>query len=138
MLRIMAVAVFALALALPAKAEAQVCTKGKPCGNSCIAVSKTCRVGAGTATKAGSPPATPPTATKAAVSGAAAVSTVGPLTPTMRAVYPFMSHAKGNIYFKTDTSCVLVKGVPDSLRVLVKTELEAKAMGLKRSDERGC
>lgn len=29
------------------------CTKGIPCGNSCIAANKTCRIGAGTATSSG-------------------------------------------------------------------------------------
>jgi len=37
-------------LALPAVADAQRCVKGKPCGDSCIARSKTCRVGPGSAT----------------------------------------------------------------------------------------
>jgi micrococcal nuclease len=38
------------ALLLPATLEAQRCSKGKPCGNSCIARDKVCRKGQGTAT----------------------------------------------------------------------------------------
>ena len=41
-----------LILIAPA-ASAQRCVKGIPCGNTCISATKTCRVGSGTATKAG-------------------------------------------------------------------------------------
>ncbi len=51
----------ALALLLPVALFAQPrCTKGKPCGNSCIAVSKTCRIGTPAARPA-PPPAQAPT-----------------------------------------------------------------------------
>lgn len=40
-----------LASAVPADAQKH-CVKGKPCGNTCIARNKTCRVGTGTATAA--------------------------------------------------------------------------------------
>jgi hypothetical protein len=50
----------------PAVAHGQRCTKGKPCGNTCIAANRTCRVGSGTATKAGrTEPDRPKTKTKA-------------------------------------------------------------------------
>jgi len=42
--------VLLLVLAPPAAAQRN-CTKGKPCGNTCIAVNRTCRVGAGSATQ---------------------------------------------------------------------------------------
>jgi endonuclease YncB( thermonuclease family) len=38
------------ALLLPGRLEAQRCSKGKPCGNSCIARDKVCRKGQGSAT----------------------------------------------------------------------------------------
>lgn len=38
-----------LLLAVSRQVEAQNCSKGKPCGNSCIAREKVCRVGQGTA-----------------------------------------------------------------------------------------
>lgn len=54
-LRSLAAAAFAL-LILAAPADAQKnCTKGKPCGNTCIAANKTCRVGTGTAVQATTP-----------------------------------------------------------------------------------
>lgn len=40
---------------MPIAAEAQVCVRGKPCGNTCIARNRTCRVGQGTARQGGSP-----------------------------------------------------------------------------------
>lgn len=57
-----------LALALAAAATAPVdaqknCTKGIPCGNTCIAANKVCRVGGGTATGTVAPrPLTAPAA----------------------------------------------------------------------------
>lgn len=60
----------ALVLGAPISAEAQVCRKGKPCGNTCIARSKTCRVGAGTARAAGQPAPTQAPAATAAPEGA--------------------------------------------------------------------
>lgn len=49
------------ALALPSALEAQKnCTRGKPCGNTCIARTKTCRVGTGSARAVAPRPSTPP------------------------------------------------------------------------------
>lgn len=47
------------------EASAQRCVKGIPCGNTCISASKTCRVGSGTATKAGTTQPAPETPKKA-------------------------------------------------------------------------
>lgn len=47
-------ALFLSLLATPAMAQKR-CVKGKPCGNTCIAATKTCRVGTGTATRATTP-----------------------------------------------------------------------------------
>src|SRR5688572_10957598 len=48
-----ATAILLVAAAIPAEAQRR-CTKGIPCGNTCISATKTCRVGSGSATKAGS------------------------------------------------------------------------------------
>lgn len=78
-----------LALVLPALAWAPVgdgrnCTKGKPCGNTCIAANKTCRIGGGTATRSPAaarsyvPPATSyPARPATAAAAAAALRTQG-------------------------------------------------------------
>lgn len=47
-----ALLLLAVGVVHPPPAMAQRCVKGIPCGNSCIAANKTCRVGAGTAVKA--------------------------------------------------------------------------------------
>ena len=49
-MRAVRVLVLLLVLAPPAAAQRN-CTKGKPCGNTCIAVNRTCRVGSGSATQ---------------------------------------------------------------------------------------
>jgi micrococcal nuclease len=41
--------ILAIAVLAPSSAHAQRCSKGKPCGNTCIARNKTCHVGEGTA-----------------------------------------------------------------------------------------
>jgi micrococcal nuclease len=41
--------ILAIAALFPASADAQRCSKGKPCGNTCIARNKTCHVGQGSA-----------------------------------------------------------------------------------------
>lgn len=50
-----------LFVAAPADAQRQ-CTRGKPCGNTCIAMDKVCRVGQGSATWGQTPTAQPRTA----------------------------------------------------------------------------
>lgn len=42
-MRLFLVMLLAMSLAAPAPALAKNCTKGKPCGKSCIAAHKTCR-----------------------------------------------------------------------------------------------
>jgi hypothetical protein len=55
-----------LALAVPAELHAQRnCTRGKPCGNSCIAQHLTCRIGTGTARPAAARPDNTPNAPSA-------------------------------------------------------------------------
>ena len=59
-------AALALSSASARHAEAQRCSKGKPCGNTCIARDKICRVGQGTAVWApGAEPGTPAPETRA-------------------------------------------------------------------------
>jgi micrococcal nuclease len=54
-------AALALVVAAPTQADAQRCNKGKPCGSTCIARNKTCRVGQGTAVWAPDAAPTAPT-----------------------------------------------------------------------------
>lgn len=114
---------------------AQHCTKGIPCGNTCIAATKTCRVGQGTATQAG-PPAALPAATPlrstpaadaefeaflsqyAVPAGASRDSTAWP----WGAYWPFGWH-----YYPTTEACLVNDYVRRyRTRVFFKTEEDAK------------
>ena len=87
MKRYLIVAVGALLLAAPAKAQKN-CTKGKPCGNTCIARDKVCRVGSGSAsseTRERARPATSSTRAVTATKTRTPASTPAAVTATRRA-----------------------------------------------------
>lgn len=113
-----------LALLLPiASAEGQRnCSKGKPCGNTCIARDKTCRIG----TPAGG--ATPrPEATSARPAVAtAAEDTLG----------RFVASSRGQVYYLR--TCGPAQRLADQNRIYFKSEEEAEAAGYRRSTSRGC
>jgi len=88
---------------------AQVCKKGKPCGNTCIAQDKVCHVGAGTARAAGSPPAAVPVPDSV----------------------QWIGWREAKLYFRA--RCIPASTVPLTERVYFKAEQEAKDSGFKRS-----
>jgi hypothetical protein len=101
---------------IPAVAEAQPnCKKGKPCGNSCIAVSKTCRIG--TAEPEKKP----------------VLSTAGTSIPDGA---KWVADDRGTIYYKV--GCFIAVSLPPEHRRYFKTEDEAKAAKLVRSTEKSC
>ena len=130
-------------------AEAQRCVKGIPCGNTCISASKTCRVGSGTATKAGTskPPAestkstvVPPRLTPKELddsvarllygrpqSGSAAKSTNDTL---------FVGSRVDRVFFLRN--CLAAQDLADENRRWFKTEKDALTAGYRRSRVPGC
>lgn len=112
-----------LLVSFPAFAVAQKhCKKGIPCGNSCIAANKTCRVGstprpAATATQTGGPTRTATPATDTA-SGSWVAST------------------RGHTYYRV--GCSGASKLSPANRVYFKTEADAKNAGLTRSTQKGC
>lgn len=76
-MRILLILATALLLAVPTDAQKN-CTKGKPCGNSCISRDKVCRIGSGTATSGSSQRERPATSSTRAV--AASKTRVPPST----------------------------------------------------------
>ena len=111
--------VFSLALlAAPSLLEAQVCRRGKPCGNTCIARNRTCRVGPGTA-RAASPTTPPPQATASAPEGST-----------------FVASSRGRVYYWIGCSAWRSLS-PSNLRYF-QTRAEAVAAGYRaRAGARG-
>lgn len=91
------------------------CVKGQPCGNSCIAQSKTCRIGTGSATRA-------PT------------STVAPVAIPQE--MQFVASTRGTTYYFV--GCDGWKNLSRSNLRWFETVDEARAAGLKPSAQPGC
>ncbi len=110
-----------LAAASPADAQKR-CKKGIPCGNSCIAAGKTCRVGPGTTTAG-------PAATKAVVS--ADVS-----APTSAAQGEYVASSRGRVYYWV--GCSAWKTLSKANLRWFRTAKEAETAGYTPSAARGC
>jgi hypothetical protein len=112
---------FAIVTWLAAPAHAQKnCTKGKPCGNTCISRDKICRIGAGGGDYR---PA----------SGSPALGIVDASAETSEWV---ASSQQREFYYRA--SCPTAYAIPADDRIYFKTEKAAKKAGYKRSKERGC
>jgi hypothetical protein len=112
----------------PAHIQAQPnCKKGKPCGNSCIAQNKTCRIGAGPAATAGP-----------LVDGRAAplVSVAAVAVKDLNA--PWVAFKDGSIYYRNVMGCEVARVPVKAERVYFKSEEDAKRAGLAASKEAGC
>lgn len=103
---------------LPDLAIAQKnCTKGKPCGNSCIARNKTCRIGTGSARSA---------PTVAAPRRA--------VTPPADAQY--VASSRGRVFYFV--GCSAWKNLSSSNLRFFKTRQEAESAGYTPSQSSGC
>lgn len=111
----------------PGSAEAQKrCTKGIPCGNTCIAASKTCRVGSGSATKA-------PASQSAPASKSAPASRAAPVIPEGT---QYVASSKGTVYYWV--GCNGWKNLATANLVFFKTADEAKKAGYRQSLQADC
>lgn len=115
--------VAALFLAPPAEAQKQ-CRKGIPCGNTCIAATKTCRVGSGEATPA----------TTASPRAETAVPTPAPDTVSVPA--PWIASSRGSTYYRN--GCTGARRLSPANRIFFATEEEAQRAGYRRSRTEGC
>ena len=107
----------AFSLASPVAAQKN-CKKGIPCGNTCIAANKVCRVGTPT------PPAariTPPGLTT--------------LVPDSLEG-PWVASPRGRVYYANSVACK--GGRKLKARLFFGTEDEAIAAGYTRSTQKGC
>ena len=99
------------------------CKKGKPCGNTCIAQNKTCRVGAPSA--ATPRPAAAPAPAAQSLSGRSAPSSA-----------PWVASIADGVYFRR--SCTPAQDLAPANRRYFATEQEAKDAGYRRSRSTGC
>jgi len=113
-------------LAIPVMAQAQVCRTGKPCGNTCIARDRVCRVSPGTARSGGTPTPTPAPSRSAPSSSQATAPTDA----------VFAASSRGQVYYWVGCSAWRDLA-PANLRFF-RTRAEAEAAGYRVSGTRGC
>lgn len=112
-----------LALLTPTLALAQKkCKNGIPCGNTCIAANKVCRIGSP------APAPAAPTAAPATVEASASV-----VEENARA---WVGSRIGTTYYRT--GCGAANKLKQENRVYFKSEADAQADGRQRSRSRGC
>jgi len=122
-----------------ASAEAQRCTKGKPCGNTCIATSRTCRVGSGTATQAGEPAKPKQDSAESAEVVRRALLSVRPnATPIAASLSDtlFVGSRVDGVFFLRN--CVAALDLALENRRYFKTEKDALDAKYRRSRVPGC
>lgn len=128
-----------VAIALSASTlEAQRrCVKGKPCGNSCIARNKTCRVGA----PKPADPSPSKSRTDSTPSSSRPVISAVPMPKDSTAVINpdsalFVGDATRKVFYKR--GCTLALQVKEQDLVIFINEEGAKRAGYARSGARGC
>lgn len=134
LLRAMGVAgaLVALLAVAPDVAGAQRrCTKGIPCGNSCISASKTCRIGSEPAPQ----PSSRPRPLSEAERQALLARALGDTAPGLQ-YGPWVGSVDGTIYYAT--SCRTAWKLSEEERVYFGSEQEAIARGYKRSRAKTC
>lgn len=134
---LLSAAVVVLTLSWPNVAEAQRnCSKGKPCGNSCISRDKVCRIGASSSTPA--PAADPsPRAAATAQTLTSPPATDDDPTPAETAPdYPWVGSFADGIYFKA--TCPAAQDLAPSNRRYFRAVQDAEGAGFRRSRTPGC
>lgn len=124
-------AALALLVICGSAADAQKrCTKGIPCGNTCISATKTCRIGSSAPTP---PPKTPATSARTP----ARDTTVASRDSTL----PWVATRTGSTFYLNSPTCLSARTVrslrPESV-VFFKSEEDAKKYGLEKSAARDC
>ena len=110
-----------LSLLAVSNAEGQKnCRKGIPCGNTCIAVNKVCRIG----TPSARPTATPtPTASDSTV-------------VAQKESTAWVASSGGHTYYRR--GCGTANRLSQPNLIYFRTEQEAQRAGYRRSTSRGC
>ena len=110
-----------LSLLAVSNAEGQKnCRKGIPCGNTCIAANKVCRIG--------TPSTRPTTSDTPATANSTAVA------PTNNMAW--VGSSRGHTYYQH--GCTTAKRLSPANLIYFRTEEEAQRAGYHRSTSRGC
>lgn len=132
-------------LLLPATLEGQKsCRKGKPCGNTCIAQSRSCYVGDG-----GAVPHAPRPVVSSPASRVDSPPTRGdaPQALATRGIYAvrgeqtsgaWIASRVGRTYYRNDPSCRAGQQLAGRNRIYFESERAAQAAGYSRSRSKGC
>ncbi len=110
---------FLILLSAPALAQKK-CVKGIPCGNTCIAANKTCRVG--------TPSSTPTTTQTQQQRPSTSVPSVEEA--------PWVASSRGQVYYRR--GCSGGNKLSPANLIYFKTEEQAQKAGYRRSTSRGC
>lgn len=102
------------------------CTKGIPCGNTCIAANKVCRIGSSS-----SPPAAPAAARPTPLLSA-------PASPGGAPGAPWVAFRDGTLYYKNVAACEPTQVPARADRVYFQSAEDAERFGLIPSTERAC
>ncbi len=109
-------------LCIPAAASAQKnCKKGIPCGGTCIAANKVCRIGSPASSRS----------TSSTREASASLPTAGAV-----AMGPWVASTKGHTYYRA--GCAGAKKLSEKNRAYFKTEEDAQQAGYSRSTAKGC
>lgn len=111
------------------------CRTGIPCGNSCIAATKTCRIGGAAAPRSESPSSSvaPSNVTPPAL-GSRAQLEAGAIPPA--STHPWVALRGGTFFYRR--SCRAARELPRQELVYFKSETEAVDSGRLPSEVAGC
>ena len=107
------------------------CTKGIPCGNSCIAANKVCRTGPGSATRGGEPTTAPNV--EAVAAGALGLGNFSALADRSNPRLPWVVSRAGGTYYRN--GCGGGARIPPKERLYFRTEGEVQRIGFARATD---
>jgi len=111
-------------------ADAKNCKKGIPCGNTCIAANKVCRIGSPSST------ADPSGRSVAPAQSAAQASAAGRARGQSSKSVPWVASLSDGVYFRGGCSAAI--DLAPGNRRHFDTEAAAKSAGYRRSSVPGC
>ena len=130
-------AIVAVTLSWPSLVEAQRnCSKGKPCGNSCISRDKVCRIGVEASEPAAASVAAPSSSTPAVQNVVSPDQASDPPPAATASEYPWVGSFADGVYFRA--TCPTAQDLAPANRRYFRTIQDAEGAGFRRSRTSGC